>query len=435
MFRRSALALILLANVLLPAALADTPAEWATKHMPGLIETYRDFHRHPELSLHEEQTAARVARLWKEAGVEVHAGIGGHGLVGLIKNGPGPTLMLRTDLDALPVTENTNLEYASKVKVKNADGTMTGVMHACGHDLHMTDLVGVAQYLTSHKDQWSGTVMLIGQPAEERGAGARAMLADGLFERFPKPDMALALHVDATLEAGKIGYRAGFALANVDAVDITMHGRGGHGAQPHTTIDPIVQAAQVIMALQTLVSRELRPTDPGVVTVGSIHGGTKHNVIPDSCHMQLTVRSFSDEVRQKLLSGIRRIAKGIAASAGAPEPTVEVSGDEAVPALFNDEKLVERVVPIFRKVLGEENVVASELSMGGEDFSRYGRAGVPIFMFRLGSVDPQRMAGLKRTGTLPSLHSAVYYPDAEQTLQTGITAMTSAVLDLLPPKK
>jgi amidohydrolase len=435
MFRRSALALILLAIVLLPPALADTPAEWATKHMPGLIEIYRDFHRHPELSLHEEQTAARVARLWKEAGVEVHAGIGGHGLVGLIKNGPGPTLMLRTDLDALPVTENTNLEYASKVKVKNADGTTTGVMHACGHDLHMTDLVGVAQYLASHKDQWSGTVMLVGQPAEERGAGARAMLADGLFERFPKPDMALALHVDATLETGKVGYRAGYSLANVDAVDITMHGRGGHGAAPHTTIDPIVQAAEVIMALQTLVSRELDPTDPGVVTVGSIHGGTTHNVIPDSCHMQLTVRSFSDEVREKLLSGIRRIANGIAASAGAPEPTVEVSGDEATPALFNDEKLVERVVPIFRKVLGEENVVVSEPSMGGEDFSRYGRAGVPIFMFRLGSVDPKRMAGLKRTGTLPSLHSAVYYPDAEQTLQTGITAMTSAVLDLLPPKK
>ena len=435
MFRRSALALTLLAIALPPAALADTPAEWANKNMPELIEIYRDFHRHPELSFREEQTAARVARFWKDAGVEVHTGIGGHGLVGLIKNGPGPTLMLRTDLDALPVVENTNLVYASKVKVKNSDGTTTGVMHACGHDIHMTDLVGVAQYLTRQKDQWSGTVMLVGQPAEERGAGARAMLADGLFERFAKPDMALALHVDATLETGKVGYRAGYALANVDAVDITMHGRGGHGAQPHTTIDPIVQAAQLIMALQTLVSRELNPTEPGVVTVGSIHGGTKHNVIPDSCHMQLTVRSFSDEVRDKLLGGIRRKASAVAASAGAPEPTVKVSGDEATPSLFNDEKLVERVVPVFRKVLGEENVVASEPSMGGEDFSRYGRAGVPIFMFRLGSVDPKRMAGLKRTATLPSLHSAVYYPDAQQTLQTGITAMASAVLDLLPPQK
>ena len=214
-----------------------------------------------------------------------------------------------------------------------------------------------------------------------------------------------------------------------------MHGRGGHGAAPHTTIDPIVQAAQLIMALQTLVRRELNPIDPGVVTVGSIHGGTKHNVIPDSCHMQLTVRSFSDEVRRKLLDGIRRKANAIADGAGAPKPTVTVSEDEATPSLFNDEKLVERVVPVFRKALGDENVVASKPSMGGEDFSRYGRAGVPIFMFRLGSIDPKRMAGLKRTDTLPSLHSAVYYPDAEQTLQTGITAMASAVLDLLPPKK
>ena len=435
MLRQSLPALSLLAIAWIPAARADSPSEWATHHMSELIEIYRDFHRHPELSLQEEQTAARVARLWKEAGVEVHAGIGGHGLVGLTKNGPGPTLMLRTDLDALPVVENTHLVYASKVKVKNTDGTTAGVMHACGHDIHMTNLVGVAQYLTGHKDDWSGTVMLVGQPAEERGEGARRMLDDGLFTRFPKPDMALALHVDATLETGKVGYRAGFSLANVDSVDITMHGRGGHGAAPHTTIDPIVQAAQVIVALQTLVSRELNPIDPGVVTVGSIHGGTKHNVIPDSCHMQLTVRSFSDEVRRKLLDGIRRKANAVADGAGAPKPTVTVLEEEMTPSLFNDEKLVERVVPVFRKALGDGNVVASKPSMGGEDFSRYGRAGVPIFMFRLGSVDPKRMAGLKRTGTLPSLHSAVYYPDAEQTLQTGITAMASAVLDLLPPKK
>ena len=311
MLRQSLLASSLLAIAWIPAARADSPAEWATHHMSELIEIYRDFHRHPELSRQEEQTAARVAKLWKEAGIEVHTGIGGHGLVGLIKNGPGPTLMLRTDLDALTVVENTNLVYASKVKVKNTDGTTAGVMHACGYDIHMTDLVGVAQYLTTHKDDWSGTVMLVGQPAEERGEGARRMLDDGLFTRFPKPDMALALHVDATLETGKVGYRAGFSLANVDSVDITMHGRGGHGAAPHTTIDPIVQAAQLIMALQTLVSRELNPIDPGVVTVGSIHGGTKHNVIPDSCHMQLTVRSFSDEVRRKLLDGIRRKAIAI----------------------------------------------------------------------------------------------------------------------------
>ncbi|MEX0677132.1 MAG: amidohydrolase [Pirellulales bacterium] len=434
MLHRSVLALSLLTTVLLATTQADTPAEWATQHMSELIEIYRDFHRNPELSLREEQTAARVAKLWKEAGVDVHTDVGGHGVVGLIKNGPGPTLMLRTDLDALPVVENTNLVYASKVNVKNTDGTSTPVMHACGHDIHMTNLTAVARYLTSHKNQWSGTVMLVGQPAEERGEGARRMIDDGLFTRFVKPDMALALHVDATLETGKVGYRAGYSLANVDSVDITMQGRGGHGAAPDTTIDPIVQAAQLIMSLQTLVSREIDPVDPGVVTVGSIHGGTKHNVIPDSCHMQLTVRSFSDEVRQKLLEGIRRKANAVAEGAGAPKPTVKVLEEEMTPALFNDEKLVERLVPVFRKVLGADNVVASEPSMGGEDFSRYGRAGVPVFMFRLGSVDHKRMAGLKRTGTLPSLHSAVYYPDAEDTLQTGVTAMTAAVLDLLPPQ-
>jgi hippurate hydrolase len=247
--------------------------------------------------------------------------------------------------------------------------------------------------------------------------------------------MALALHVDATLETGKIGYRPGYSLANVDTVDITMRGRGGHGAAPHTTIDPIVQAAQLVVALQTLVSREANPVEPAVVTVGTIHGGTKHNIIPDTCRLQLTVRSFSDEVRSKLLAGIRRKADAIAASADAPKPEVTVLEDEFTPALFNDEKLVERVVPVLKKAIGEDNVVVNEPSMGGEDFSRYGRAGVPVFMFSLGSVDPQRMAGLKRTNSVPSLHSAVYYPDAEATLQTGITAMASAVLDLLPPKK
>jgi hippurate hydrolase len=389
----------------------------------------------PELSSQEEKTAARVAELWKDAGVEVHDGVGGHGVVGLVKNGSGPTLMLRTDLDALPVIENTGLVYASQVKVKNADGTTTGVMHACGHDIHITNLVGVAQFLASHKPDWSGTVMLIGQPAEERGEGAQRMIDDGLFTKFPKPDMALALHVDATLETGKIGYRSGYTLANVDSVDVTMHGRGGHGAAPHPTIDPIVQAAQLILSLQTLVSREMNPVEPAVVTVGSIHGGTKHNVIPDSCRLQLTVRSYSDEVRQKLLEGIRRKANAVADGAGAPKPTVEVL-DEFTPALFNDAKLIERLLPTFRKALGESNVVPSEPSMGGEDFSRYGRAGVPIFMFRLGSVEPVRLAGLKRGGLEPpSLHSAIYYPDAEKTLVTGITAMSAAVLELLAPKK
>ena len=260
------------------------------------------------------------------------------------------------------------------------------------------------------------------------------MLDDGLFTRFPKPDLALALHVDGTLETGRIGLRSGYNLANVDSVDITMRGRGGHGAAPHTTVDPIVQAAELVVSLQTLVSREMNPLEPAVVTVGSIHGGTKHNVIPDTCQLQLTVRSYSDSVRQKLLDGIRRKAKAVAASAAAPEPTVEVL-NETTPALYNDDKLTERLLPVFRKTLGDGNVVLSEQSMGGEDFSRYGRAGVPICMFRLGSVDPQRLAGLKRGGQEPpSLHSALYYPDPEKTLLTGITAMTTAALELLPKK-
>ena len=433
MLARFALVAALLFIVFASPVVAESPADWAASHSAELVEVYKDYHRNPELSSQEEKTAAKLAALWKQAGVEVHTGIGGHGVVGFIKNGPGPTLMLRTDLDALPVTENTNLVYASQVKVKNKDGTSMGVMHACGHDIHITNIIGVAQYLASHKSEWSGTVMLIGQPDEERGKGAERMLDDGLFTKFPKPDLALALHVDSTLETGKVGYRAGYTLANVDSVDVTMHGRGGHGAAPHSTIDPIVLAAQFILALQTLVSRESDPVEPAVVTVGSIRAGTKHNVIPDACHMQLTVRSYSDAVRQRLLDGIRRKAEAVSQGAGAPKPTVQVL-EEHTPALFNDEKLVEQVVPVFRKTLGEANVVTSDQSMGGEDFSRYGRAGVPIFMFRLGSVEPARLAGLKRAGEPPSLHSAVYFPDPQPTLQTGVTAMCAAVLSLLPPK-
>ena len=416
-------------------AQAESPAEWTGSHLNELVEVYRDLHRHPELSNQEQQTAARLAEFLKQAGCEVTPGVGGHGVVGLLKNGAGPTIMVRTDLDALPVTENTGLVYGSQVKVENADGSHTGVMHACGHDIHITSLIGVAQYLASHKQDWSGTVMFIGQPSEERGEGARRMLADGLFEKFPKPDLALALHVDALLAAGKIAYRPGYTLANVDSVDITLHGRGGHGASPHSTIDPIVQAAQLIVSLQTLVSREIDPVTPGVVTVGSIHAGTKHNVIPDDCKLQITVRSYGDDVRKTLLDGIRRKAEAVALGSGAPKPTIKVREDEFTPALFNDEKLVERVLPSLRKAVGSENVVLAEPAMGGEDFSRYGRAGIPIFMFRLGSVEPKRLAGYARVGDIPSLHSSVYYPDPEPTLQTGITAMSTAVLDLLPPKK
>ena len=405
-------------------------SDWSNQQIEELSGLYRDFHSQPELSFREERTAARLAEELKKVGAEVVTGVGRQGVVGLIRNGEGPVIMIRTDLDALPVVEATDLPYASKVKTKDPKGNDVGVMHACGHDIHITCQIGTARYLASHKDEWRGTVMFVGQPAEEVGGGAEAMLKDGLFTRFPKPKFALALHVDAALATGKIGFKAGYILANVDSVDIVMKGKGGHGAFPHTTIDPIVQAAHLIVDLQTLVSRENSPFEPAVVTVGSIHGGTKHNIIGDNCRLQLTVRSYSPEVREKLIEGIKRKAKAAAASAGAAEPTIELS--DWTPATKNDADLVERVVPTFRRVLGEDNVIPVEPSMGGEDFSQYGLAGVPIFMFRLGSVNASRLQEMKKDGkTPPSLHSPFYYPDARETITTGVTAMTAAVIDLL----
>jgi amidohydrolase len=434
MLIRPAILAVLGMILIVSGSVANEPRQWSRDHLDELVRFYRALHQAPELSFHEQQTAETMAAALRAVGAQVTTAIGGHGVVAILENGTGPRLMLRADMDALPVVENTQLVYASKVKAKDDSGALVGVMHACGHDIHMTCLIGVAQYLAANKDLWHGTVMFLCQPAEERGSGAARMIKDGCFERFFKPDFSMALHVDGTLAAGSIGYRAGYTLANVDSVDITVHGRGGHGAYPHTTIDPIVQAAHLVLDLQTIVSREIKPTDPAVITVGSIHGGSKHNVIGDTCHLQITVRSFSDEVRKHLLAAIRRKAQAVAASAGAPEPTIVVS--EGTPAMFNDAKLIERVLPALRQALGDDKVVDSEASMGGEDYSQFGLAGVPIFMFRLGSVDAKRLAGYKRVGQEPpSLHSAIYYPDAEETLTTGVTAMSAAVLDLLAPKK
>ena len=431
---RSVLAPLLYTLLAASLAAAAEPKAWVREHLDDLVRFYRELHQAPELSFHEKQTAEKLAAELRAVGAKVTTNIGGYGVVGILENGPGPRLMLRTDMDALPVVENTQLAYSSRVKVKDDAGAEVGVMHACGHDIHMTNLIGVARYLAANKDLWSGTLMFLCQPAEERGSGAKRMLQDGCFDRFFKPDFSLAVHVDGTLAAGSVGYRAGPTLANVDSVDITIRGRGGHGAYPHTTIDPIVQAARLVLDLQTIVSREIKPTDPSVITVGSIHGGAKHNVIADTCHLQVTVRSFNDAVRKHLLAAIERKAKATAASSGAPEPTIVVS--EGTPSMHNDEKLVERVVPVLRRTLGDDKVVPSEASMGGEDYSEYGLAGVPIFMFRLGSVDAQRLAGFERVGQEPpSLHSPVYYPDAEETLSTGVIATSAAVLDLLPPKK
>lgn len=423
---------LLLVVLGIPAARAADPQSWVKENLDELVTLYRDLHAHPELSFEEQVTSERLAKEWRAVGADVTTGVGGYGVVALLKNGDGPVLMLRTDLDALPVVEQTGLVFASQVKVKDASGGDVGVMHACGHDVHMTNLVGVARYLAANKDRWRGTVMFLGQPAEERGAGAKAMLDDGLFEIFPKPDFAVALHVDSSLAAGHVGYRAGYSLANVDSVDITMRGKGGHGAYPHTTIDPIVQAAELVMSLQTIVSREIKPLEPAVITVGSIHGGTKHNIIGDSCHLQLTVRSYSDEVRVHLLEAISRKAKAVAIGARAPEPLIEVS--EGTPALSNDEQLTERLAVVLHRVVGEQNIEPSEQSMGGEDFSRYGKAGVPILMYRLGAVDARRLDRYKQLGQdPPSLHSPLFYPDIDQTLVTGVSTMANIALELLAP--
>jgi hippurate hydrolase len=372
--------------------------------------------------------------MMKEFGYEVHTGVGGKGIVCIYRNGPGPTVMVRTDMDALPVVEQTGLPYASKARGRDKAGNDVGVMHACGHDMHMTCWLGTARNLVKRKDLWHGTVMFIGQPAEESGSGARLMLEEGkLFERFPKPDYALALHCDSRTKHGQVSYSEGLAMANVDSVDITVRGQGGHGSAPHTAKDPIVLAARIILDLQTIVSRETNPLDPCVVTVGSIHGGTKHNIIPNEVHLQLTVRSTKDGVRKHTLEAIERIVKAAALGAGAPEPIVKIDPGEFTPALYNDPGLTAKTVPVFRQILGEKNVIAREPIMGGEDFSRYGRAGVPIFLYFLGVFSPERVADSQKPGgrPLPGLHSDLFYPVPEPSIETGVTTMTMAVLNLL----
>jgi amidohydrolase len=401
--------------------------------LPDLESLYKHLHSHPELSLHERETAARMAKELSALGFEVTSGVGGTGVVGLLKNGPGPIVMVRTDLDALPVTERTNRPYASTVKVRDKSGNEVGVMHACGHDMHMTCWVGTARVLATMKDTWRGTVMFIGQPAEEIGSGARMMLDDGLFRRFPKPDFALALHCDSRLQTGRVAFTEGLALANVDSVDILVRGRGGHGSAPHTTVDPIVVAARIVLDLQTIVSRETNPLDPCVVTVGSIHGGTKHNIIPNEVKLQITVRTTKDDVRKHTLEAIERIAKAAAAAARAPEPEVKIDPSEFTPSLSNDRALTRRTVPVFRQVLGEANVEERPPVMGGEDFSRYGRAGVPIFMYWLGTIPEARWAASEREGglPLPSLHSDLFWPEPQPSIRTGVLTMSHAVLNLV----
>ena len=403
---------------------------------PALFELFKHLHANPELSLCEEKTSARMAEELKRAGYAVTSKVGGHGVVGVLKNGSGPTILVRADMDGLPVKEQTGLPYASTVTTKDRAGNEVSVMHACGHDVHMTCFIGAAQVLAQLKARWQGTLVMVAQPAEEAGDGAKKMLDDGLFTRFPRPDYCIALHDSADLPAGVIGYTPGYSAANVDSVDVTVRGVGGHGAHPDKTKDPVVLASQIVLALQTIVSREIKPGDPAVVTVGSIHGGTKHNIIPDEVKLQLTVRSYADEVRQQLLAAIPRIVRGQAIAAGIPEdrlPLVQIDA-EGTPAVYNDPALTERLVGVFRATFGSTNVVERKPSMGGEDFSRYGRTEprVPSCIFGLGAVAREKYAESQRTGQpLPGLHSSQFVADPEPTLKTGVTAMTAAVLELM----
>lgn len=415
------------AMALLPGVKKHLDAEYA-----DLEKLYKDLHTNPELSLQEVRTSARMARELLKLGFDVTTKFGATGVVGVLKNGKGPTILVRTDMDALPVTEATGRPYASKARARDRNGNEVGVMHACGHDIHMTCWVGVARVLTALKTQWKGTLLFIAQPAEEIGTGARLMMEAGLFDRFGKPDYCLALHADSLREAGTIGYTEGLAMANVDSVDVIVKGKGGHGAAPHTAVDPVVLAARIVLDLQTLVSRETNPVDPAVITVGSIHGGTKHNIIPDEVKLQITVRSTKDSVRKHLLDGIKRVAEGCAKAANAPPPVVKVDLSEFTPALHNDVELTRRTVAVLKEVLGEKNVVTRLPMMGGEDFSRFSAGKTPVFLYFLGTIDSARFAAAKKEGKeLPSMHSPLYWPTPEPSIRVGVTTMSMAVLNLL----
>ena len=407
---------------------------------PALDAFYKDLHLHPELSLMEEKTSVKVAAALRDAGFEVTEKFGGFGVVGVLKNGAGPTLLVRTDMDALPVLEETGLPYASKTRVTDLSGHEVPVMQACGHDIHMTVFTGTARMLAALKDHWAGTVVFVGQPAEERVIGARAMLSAGLYRRFPKPDFALGLHDESEIPAGSVATIEGFSHANVDTATITIHGIGGHGAMPYKGRDPIVLAARIVVALQTIVSRELRATDPAVVTVGSIHGGTKPNIIPSEVKLELTLRSYSDDTRAHLVNAVRRICRGEAIATGLPDelmPEIEVNAAEGATSVYNDPALTRRVRAALIGWLGEDNVKTFEPSMVSEDFSEYGRTAerVPLCLFRLGALSAEQIAESRRTGTpLPSLHSGKFAPVPEPTIKTGVTAMTAVVFDLLAKK-
>jgi len=421
-------------------AFAQSLREQIGRDLPGLMAIYRDLHANPELSFQELRTAKVLADAARKAGFEVTEQVGKTGVVAVLKNGMGPTVLIRTDMDALPVTEQTGLPYASTKRGVSEAGVESGIMHACGHDTHMTTWIETARLLSARKSEWSGTLVMIAQPAEEIGMGARAMLAGGLYERFPKPDYALAFHDSSDLEAGIIGTTSGYALANVDSVDMVVRGIGSHGAAPQAGKDPIVLASAIVTRLQTLVSRELDPVDPAVVTVGSIHGGSKHNIIPDEVRLQLTVRSYSDATRKTLLDGIRRIANGEAIAAGIPEnlrPLITVK-EPYTRSTYNSPGLTALLSNLFQRTFGENALVHPPPAMVGEDFGEYRLADpkhIESLIFRVGAVSEENF--VKAGGDvrqLPSLHSPFFAPDAERVIATAAEAMVSAVESLLPLK-
>ncbi len=424
------------------ASAQDIPS-LVDSELPQLVATYKQLHQHPELSEQEKQTSAFVADALRKAGYTVTEHLGkyadgrqAYGVVAVMKNGAGPTVLVRSELDALPVEEKTGLPYASHDRSKNQAGEDVGVMHACGHDIHMSTLIGTAETLAKLKDRWHGTLMFVGQPAEETVTGAQAMLNDNIYARFGKPDYVIALHDDSNLEAGKVGVVSGPALAAVSSVDVTMRGVGSHGARPEASKDPIVLSAEYILAIQTIVSRQIPPQDPAVVTVGAIHGGTKRNIIPDEVKMNLTIRSFSDEVQKQILVDLKRTADGIAMAGGVPSdrmPVVTVMAENS-PVTYNNPELTDRLRAVCVRTIGADNVVKLHPEMVSEDFGLFGLEGhqIPTVMLRLGAVAPEKVAESKATGKpLPSLHSAYFAPQPEPTIRTGVLVMTASVLDLM----
>ena len=438
----SAVAGLLFSGLTLAAQTSPLPSS-VQAQLPSLTETYKNLHRHPELSHHEEKTSAYLADQLRKAGFTVTEHVGKYqdgsqawGIVAVLENGKGPRLLIRSDMDALPVEEKTGLDYASTVRTTNAQGQQVGVMHACGHDIHMTVLLGTAREMAARKSEWHGTLVLIGQPSEETIDGARAMLADGLYQRFGQPDFVVSEHDDSVTAAGSIAIKGGPLLASSTSIDVTMRGIGAHGSAPENGKDPVLMAAEFVVLAQSIISRQVDPQQPAVLTVGTIHGGAKRNIIPEEVTMGLTLRTYSDAVRDQIIAAVRRTADGVAMGYGVPQdrmPIVTVSQTEITPATYNDPALAERLRKVAVAALGPDRVMDAQSVMGSEDVGLFSLDGkIPAVMFRLGAADPEKLAHAKQTGVpLPGPHSPLFAPVYAPTITTGVTAMTAMALDLL----